>query len=112
MAISPAELWAETQIPASVTVVFTSPAGTNGTWIKRAVFTNTDTVARLFSVYKVPNGGTPTTANLLIQNYSLSSGEDYVPQSMINMVLPVGTTIQVVASTANVINTTGSGFLF
>jgi hypothetical protein len=112
MVITPVELWPETQVPTGVTVLYTAPTTSNGAAIKRAVFTNTGAVARTITVYKVPPSGSPGGGNALISAYSVAAGEDYVPQSMINMILRPGGSIQALADTGGIVNTTASGFTF
>jgi hypothetical protein len=112
MIITPVELWPEVSIPTSVAIVYTAAPAGNGATIKRAVFTNTSATPQKITVYKVPRGGSPNANNMLINAYSVDGGEDYVPQSMINMTVPPGGSIQLLADAGGVINTTASGFTF
>lgn len=107
MSIVVTSLWSVTPLPTSVTTLYES-AGT--TQIKRAVFTNIDTVARTFSVHVVDAGDSASNGNLIIQAFSLAPGQSYVASELGNLVLTRQMTIQALASTANIINTIGSGF--
>jgi hypothetical protein len=109
MTIQPAVLLASTGLPASEAAIYTVPA--NGiSVIKRAVFTNIDTVTRTLTVYRVANGGSAGTSNTLISAYRISPGQAYVSPELGNMVLNAGDSIHAFADSANKVNATMSGF--
>ena len=109
MTVSATVLTPSTQLTASAAAIYTSQ--TRGTAvIKRAVFTNTDVVAQTITVYRVPNGGSATTANIVIDAYSLTAGQAYVASELSSMVLAGGDAIYAKASAGAVVNVTMSGF--
>jgi hypothetical protein len=105
--ISPANLGQGTLTAAAV--AYATASGASKVIIKQATFTNTDTVARTITVYRVPSGGAAAAGNLIIQAQSLSAGQSYDPPSLKNMVLNPGETLQALASTAAVVNVFVSG---
>ena len=105
--IAPAYLGGGTLTAAAVAYV--TAAGTSTLIIKKAVFTNTDASARTITVHRVPSGGSATTANMVIQAFSLSAGQAYEATALGNMVLTPGATLQALASTASVVNIFVSG---
>ena len=109
MTTTPAILCPSTQLGASVATLYASQA--NGTAIvKRAVFTNTDTVTHKITVYRVPSGGTPGASNILINALAVSAGQAYVSPELSSMVLIGGDSIQAFADTASKVNAVISGF--
>ena len=110
MAIAPDALWGISVLTASAAAIYTAPANTT-TIIKRAVFLNTDTVARTITIHVIRSGGgAAATANKIINAYPLSPNQAYVPPELANLVLETGDAIHALASTASVVNTLGSGF--
>lgn len=105
--ISPSYLGGGTLTNAAAAYVTAS--GTSTLIIKKAVFTNTDTVARTITVHRVPSGGSATTANMVLKEVSLSAGQTYDATSLGNMVLTSGATLQALASTGSVVNLFVSG---
>ena len=87
----------------NVAAAVVSPSGVTFV-IKKAVFTNTDVVARTITVYKVAAAGSPGATNTVISAFSLSAGQAYVAGELANMVLESGKTLQALASTAAVVN--------
>jgi hypothetical protein len=92
----------QAQLTGAATVVV-APVGVTYV-IKKAVFTNTDTVARTITVYKVPVAGVAGPANVVISAFSLSAGQAYVAGELANMVLETGKTLQAFASVGAVVN--------
>lgn len=84
--------------------------------LKRTVFTNTDTTARSITVYRVPSGGTPVSANIVIDAQTLQpageTGCTYVAVELADMVLNPGDKLYALADVTNVVNVTASGFTF
>lgn len=109
MTITPLLLTASTQLGTSAASIFTS-AVTTQVVVRRAVFTNVDTSARTFTVYRVPSGGAAATANVVISAMRLAPGESYVAVELANMVLNLGDALYALASAATAINATVSGF--
>jgi hypothetical protein len=96
-------------LTASAAALFTVPGAGGRYIIKKAVFTNTDASARTITVHRVPSGGSATTANMVLQAFSVSSGQTYEATSLGNMVLTTGDSIQALASTTSVVNYFVSG---
>lgn len=109
MTVSAAVLTPSTQLTASAAAIYTSQ--TRGTaMIKRAVFTNTDTVSQTITVYRVASGGSAGATNIVIDAYSLTAGQAYVAPELSNMVLAGGDAIYAKASAGAVVNVTMSGY--
>lgn len=109
MTVTPAVLQPGTQLSNSAASIYTT--GANGrTLVKRAVFTNVDTVTRLLTVYRVQSGGSATTGNIIINALRLAPGESYVAPELTNMVLNAGDAIFAKGDAASVINAFMSGF--
>jgi hypothetical protein len=109
MTIQPAVLTPSTQLGNTAAAIYTTPALGQAV-IKRAVFTNIDTVPHTITVHRVPSGGSATIANRVISAYRLTPGQAYVAVELANMVLNGGDMIQALADTANQVNVTMSGF--
>lgn len=107
--IQPAVLTPSAALTNTAASIYTTPAA-GQTVIRRAVFTNTDTVPRTITVHRVPNGGSAVTANLLIQARRLAPGEAYVAAELASMVLNGGDAIFALADSSGVVNATMSGF--
>lgn len=107
--IQPAVLTPSTALGNTATAIYTTPTA-GQTVVRRAVFTNTDTVPRLITVHRVPNGGSATTANIVIQAYRLAPGQAYPAPELASMVLNGGDAIFALADAAAVVNVTMSGF--
>lgn len=75
------------------------------TLIKRAVFTNTSAGAVTITINVVPNGGSSSAANRVIdpQKRSLAAGESYVAPELAGTVLAGGDMIRGLASSASVV---------
>lgn len=90
-------------------VAYATATGTATLIIKKAVFTNIDTVARTITVYLVPSGGSAGAGNTFISALSLSAGQTFDATSLGNMVLTPGATLQALASAGSVVNCFISG---
>jgi len=115
LAINPAILIPSTQLANTATSIGgpTAPAQ----WLlKRTVFTNADTVAHTIKVHRVPNGGSATAANVVINTFTLSPGgspgDTYVAVELTDMVLASGDKLYALADAATEVNVTASGFTF
>lgn len=68
-------VFAGVQIAASATTYYTA---TNvQARLDKCTVTNNDTVARLFSIYLVPSGGTAGVTNVTLLNRTINAGECY-----------------------------------
>ena len=115
MALYPVLLLASTQLPNAVASQG-GPTSPTKWLVKRAVFTNTDTAAHTITVHHVPNGGSPSAGNIVIEVYGLGPqgqpGHTYVAAELTDMIFNSGDTLQCFSDTANVVNVTVSGFTF
>lgn len=109
MAINPAVLTPSTPLNSTATVLYQVPSNGQAV-IKRAVFTNVDSVTRVITVHRVPASGSPVLGNRVISEQRLTPGEAYVAPELANMVLLPGESIQALADAAAVVNATMSGF--
>lgn len=109
MTTQPAILTASVQLSNAAASIYTAPALGQAV-IKRAVFTNVDTVPHTITVHRVPSGGSALTANLVISAFRLTPDESYIANELANMVLNGGDAIFALADTANQVNVTMSGF--
>lgn len=110
--VSPAPLFGPGAIPATPTVVFTAPANTTIT-INRIVVTNTGTGAVGLSIWLSRGGATPSGGNLILgplQSIAAGPSEPYIVNCLASCVLRAGDSIYMEASTANTLNTFGSGW--
>lgn len=105
--ITPAVL-ASTTLTNAVATYITGITG-GKTIIKRLVLTNSTAGAITASVYRVPSGGTATTATLILTRSIAASSTDLAPE-LANMVLGAGDTIQALATANTSINVFSSGF--
>lgn len=111
MSINPAVLQPAIVLTTGVVAVVTGPVNGQAI-IKQKVFTNTTAGAVTITVYRVPNGGTPGTGNIIIAARSIgpAPGTDLAPE-LANAVLNAGDTIQAEASAGTAINFFASGFV-
>jgi hypothetical protein len=77
--------------------------------IDKATVTNTDTVARSFSVNLVQSGGSAGNANLVIDAKFLQPDETYMCPELVGHVLNVGGFISTIASAATALTLRVSG---
>ena len=115
MTLTPALLVASTSLGNSVASIG-GPVNPTHWLIQRTVFTNTDGASHTITVHRVPNAGTATVANLLIDTFVLNAegqvGHTYTAPELTAMVLNPGDTIQAFADAAAKVNVTISGFTF
>jgi hypothetical protein len=108
MTINIAQLVAPVQLSNSAAVYYTCPANTV-TRIDRAIFSNPTAGALTVTAYLVPSGGSPTTANQVINAQSIGAGAVYVSPELSGQVLLVGGSLQALASVASDIVLSVSG---
>tara|TARA_R110000796_G_scaffold103175_2_gene212328 strand:- start:4821 stop:5303 length:483 start_codon:yes stop_codon:yes gene_type:complete len=97
----------------TVVSLFTSPSNGGGTRIDRFTATNQTTTSETYTVYIVPNGGSPDNTNRLLVSKPLNAAgtgcgdTDNPPEVM--QTIPAGGTLQVMVSTATTISFRASG---
>ena len=101
-------LVAPVQLSSAQTTQYTTPAATRCI-IDKATATNTDTVARTFSVNLVQSGGSAGAANLVLDNKSLQPDETYLCPELVGQVLDPGAFVSTIASAASAITFRVSG---
>jgi hypothetical protein len=115
MTIAPADFWGPVQLGASAAILGAAcPANTKQV-IKRAVFTNMDTVNRTVTIYVSRNGATLSNANCIVNQQvipppSSSSNGQWISPELANLVLGPGDAIYALADVASKVNTVGSGY--
>lgn len=77
--------------------------------IDKATVTNTDVVARSFSVNLVQSGGSASNANLVIDTKFVQPDETYLCPELVGHVLNVGGFISTIASAATALTLRVSG---
>lgn len=85
------------QLDVAATTQYTTPVATR-TIIDKATVTNTDSVNRSFSVNIVNNGGSPSNANLVVDDRAVVPGETYLCPELIGHALLQGDFISTTAS--------------
>lgn len=112
MSLTPAVLYLGGQLGTSAATLFTADTNTL-TLPTKCVFTNTDTVARLLTVYLVRSGGTASAANILIDLLSIAAGASYEATELEGEWLNGGDFVQAKCDAATVMTCTGiSGFKY
>lgn len=107
MAVLVTTLVAPLQMQATQTTQYTA-TGVRAI-IDKATVTNTDTVARSFSVNLVQSGGSATAANLVIDTKFLQPDETYLCPELVGHVLNIGGFISTIASAATTLTLRISG---
>lgn len=92
----------------AATTEYTAPTSTR-TIVDKFTATNTDTGAQTITIYLVPNGGTASASNTVIQAKSLSSGSTYDFTELKNQIFNTGDFIAVSASIASKVVIRASG---
>ena len=77
--------------------------------IDKATVTNTDTVARTFSVNLVTSGGSAGSSNLVIDTRTVQPDETYLCPELVGQVLAPGGFISTIASAATALTMRVSG---
>lgn len=104
--ITPKRLIAGSALTGSLATYYTTPAATT-TIVKEIVLCNTDTAARTVDLHVIPSAGSGAVANQILQDLALQAGETKI--FSLSQVLPAGTFIQALASTAAVVSINASG---
>ena len=95
--------------PASVGVIYTTPANTQAV-IQKFIATSQETTAnRLLTIYFVPPAGSPGATNIVIDKMSIppQGGATDIPQ-LVNLTLPPGYTIQALIDSGTTVYLNGS----
>jgi len=108
MTVTVKTLVVPTQLPATQTTQYTTPAATRCI-IDKATVTNTDTVARTFSANIVQASGSPGNANLIIDDKSVQPNETYLCPELVGQVLDPGAFLSTIASAASALTLRVSG---
>lgn len=111
MALTPSVLFTGGQASTGATTMVTAQANAK-TLVTKAVFTNTDTTARLLTLYIVRAGASASSANTLTYQKSLAAGATYEAFELENQLLNGGDLIQWKADAGSAVNCTGvSGYV-
>ena len=96
------------QIEASQTTQYTADDVTAK--ITKFTVTNTSSASADFSCNLVPNGGSASDTNLLVDARTISAGETYICPELVGHVLEDGDFISTLASSASALTVRISGF--
>jgi hypothetical protein len=107
MTVTVAVLVPPKQMEASQTTQYT--ATSVRAIIDKATVTNTDTVARTFSVNLVTSGGSAGASNLVIDTRTVQPDETYLCPELVGQVLAPGGFISTIASAATALTLRVSG---
>lgn len=115
MIIQPKVLWGPQLVPAASggslsSLLYTAPNFNAPVLVSSAVFTNTQSGARTFSVYVVRRGGALNASNGIIILKPLASTQSYPASELAGLVLNPGDTLWSNADTAGIVTSTGSGW--
>jgi hypothetical protein len=111
--VTPANLIASQYVPNSQTTMFTSGSGSNGTVFKKVTFTNVTASPVTVSVNRVPFAGTAATSNLVMDAVTIPPvGQTYIANELNGVTLGLGDFLSMVASAANAVVVTASGYTF
>lgn len=108
--VTPAVLQPGAQLTTSA-VTYITGAANSQTIIKRAVFTNTGTVATTITAWRVVNLGSAGVTNEIIPVRPISANATDLAPELANMVLNSGDIIQCSAGTVSAVNFFASGFI-
>lgn len=97
-----------TFIPASTTILYTTPSGTT-TRIIQCSLTNTSASNVTVNLYVASASSAPTSSEIIVKSKTIRPNETWTPVSLINMVLGAGNTLQADASVATSIVIKASG---
>jgi len=96
----------QVQLGTGFTQVYSPPAATTGV-CRLITICNTDTAPRTFSLYKVPNGGSPVDANALLRNIVINANQTITDDGA--HVLATGDALVGIADVASKISVTAEG---
>jgi hypothetical protein len=99
-----------TALPGAVASQFMAPTG-KAVLVSHAVFTNTTAGTLTVTAYLVPNGGSPATANKVLDAYSLTAHTAYASPELAGSILNAGDSLQCFCSGAGGVNLNASGVL-
>ena len=91
--ITQAQLIAPTALPAAAGTQLPVPVNTTMR-IARAGFSNPTAGAIAVTAYLVASGGSPSSANVLINGQVVAAGSTYVSPELAGLVMPAGSTLQ------------------
>lgn len=100
MTTTPKVLTADTQLPNSVGIAYTSPAAGRGTWIDKFTLCNTTGGAVNATVYVVPDAGSPGASNTVLSAVAIAAGETYLCPEVTGRFMAAGSTVRWFASAA------------
>lgn len=110
MTTTPAAIWGPIALGvAASSLVAVSGAGAKMT-VTRAVFTNTDSVARSITVNVVRSGSGVAASNRMISAFSIAPGASYTAPELAGLVLATGDSVWALASAAGLVNALASGY--
>ena len=107
---TPSVLTPTTQLTGAAQALYT--AGPGQTIVRKANFANTTTSPVTVVVYRVPNGGAPATANILVPAYTVPAGSSWIVNELNGLTLGAGDAVWALASTGLAINATMSGAIY
>lgn len=110
MSVVPAFL-GSAQLTTTAAPILTVAAGVHAV-IKSALFTNITGSAATITVYRVPSGDTPGSANAMLLSFSIAANTAYIARELQNIVLGPGDSIQAKASAGTAINAWLDGIVF
>lgn len=93
-----------------LSTLYTSPVGYK-TVLNSVTVANSSLGAQTVSIYIVPAGSLPSSANLAVNNLSIAGGAQQVLGSLSFQVLNAGDTIQAIGSAAGVLQVNSTGWL-
>ena len=96
------------QLSNALTTLYSVPINRTAV-VSRITFLNTTATDRFIDVHYVPNGGTASVTNQILDGVVVAAGETFSPSDLEAHVLPTGATIQALAEVASAITVIGSG---
>jgi hypothetical protein len=106
MVYTPKQLTAGTALTASLVTEYTVPAATT-TILKEIILCNTDSVVRTVTAHVIAPAGTAGVLNTIVNAMSIQPNETKILS--LSTVMPTGSFIQAVASSAAVVSINASG---
>jgi hypothetical protein len=108
MAVTPKQIIEGTSLTAAIATYYTAPVNTT-TIIRRASFTNYSGEAQSINVWLVPNGGTATNNNIVLQDQALAIGQTLSASDIEGQILEPGDSLQAQAGITASVNIMASG---
>lgn len=103
MASPSSEIIPATQLPNAVAVLYTSPLATT-TRLEKVTYQNTSGAAHTVTLYLVPTGASPGTANVITNTQAVGAKQTLNDVNVPGHYLNAGDSIQAFADTAAVVN--------